>query len=88
MAIYIEIEQNLAKEANEGGKPHSFYRLGKETGIPQNTLSRLRQGSKSAIEQAEKEGRTIKPLDSISFPILEKICRALKCEISDILKLE
>lgn len=88
MAIYIEIEQNLAKVPIEGGKPHSFYRLGKVTDIPQNTLSRLRQGSKTAIEQARKDGKDIKPLDSISFPILEKICRALECDISDILKME
>lgn len=83
MAIYIEIEQNLAKEPN--GKPHSFYKLGKVTGIPQNTLSRLRQGSKSAIKQAKKDGKDIKPLDSISFDVLERICKALDCQIADIL---
>ena len=86
MSIYVEIEKNLAKTDNgEGAKPHSFYKLGKVTGIPQNTLSRLRQGSKSAIEKA---GKNAKPLDSISFTVLEKICRALECEISDILIME
>ena len=88
MAIYVEIEQNLAKEANEGGKPHSFYRLGKDTGIPQNTLSRLRQGSKGAIKQAKEDGKNVKPLDSISFDVLERICRALECDIKDILIME
>lgn len=86
MAIYIEIEKNLAKNPN--GIPHSFYKLGKVTGIPQNTLSRLRQGSKKAIKQAEKDGKDIKPLDSISFDILERICKALDCQIADILIME
>lgn len=84
MAIYVEIEKNLAK--NESGeKPHSFYALGKATGISHNALSRLRQGSKAAIKQSKKEGTPFKPLDSISFDVLERICKALDCQIADIL---
>ncbi len=89
MAIYLEIEENLAKtDGGEGAKPHSFYKLGKVTGISQNSLSRLRQGSKKAINQAKKDKKDVKPLDSISFDVLERICKALDCQISDILIME
>ena len=84
--IYIEIEPLLKKQG------WSFYRLAQVTGISNNALSRLRQGSKGGIEKAIKaakeKGKTFKPPDSINFVVLEKICTALNCEIQDILKLE
>ncbi|MDT5269619.1 MAG: putative transcriptional regulator [Acidobacteriota bacterium] len=49
----------------------TFYWLAKETGISHTTLWRL------------KKGRAV----GINFPTLEQICRILKCQPGDVLKL-
>jgi putative transcriptional regulator len=50
-------------------KNKSIYQLNKETGIASSTLSRICNNKTSSIE----------------FSILDKICEALDCDISDIL---
>lgn len=50
-------------------KHKSIYQLNKETGIASSTLSRICNNKTSSIE----------------FSILDKICEALDCNISDIL---
>jgi len=47
----------------------SIYWLNKETGIASSTLSRICNNKTSSIE----------------FSVLDKICTALDCEVSDIL---
>ena len=47
----------------------SIYWLNKETGIASSTLSRICNNKTSSIE----------------FSVLDKICDALNCEVSDIL---
>jgi putative transcriptional regulator len=49
----------------------TFYWLAKETGISHSTLWRL------------KTGRAV----GINFPTLEQICRALRCQPGDVLRL-
>jgi putative transcriptional regulator len=49
----------------------SFYWLAKETGISHTTLWRLKKGKALGI----------------NFETLEKICRGLKCQPGDVLKL-
>ncbi len=51
-------------------KNKSIYWLNKETGIASSTLSRICNNKTSSIE----------------FSVLDKICDALDCEVSDILK--
>ena len=48
----------------------SIYWLNKQTGIASSTLSRICNNKTTSIE----------------FSVLDKICEALDCEISDILK--
>ncbi len=50
-------------------KNKSIYWLNKETGIASSTLSRICNNKTSSIE----------------FSVLDKICDALDCEVSDIL---
>ena len=50
-------------------KKKSIYQLNKETGIATSTLSRICNNKTSSID----------------FSILDKICEALDCEVSDIL---
>lgn len=50
-------------------KNKSIYQLNKETGIATSTLSRICNNKTSSID----------------FSILDKICEALDCEVSDIL---
>ena len=50
-------------------KRKSIYQLNKETGIASSTLSRICNNKTSAIE----------------FSVLDKICEALDCSVSDIL---
>ncbi|HRH44011.1 MAG TPA: helix-turn-helix domain-containing protein [Pyrinomonadaceae bacterium] len=50
----------------------SFYWLSKETGVSHTTLWRLKKGKALGI----------------NFVTLEKLCQALECEPSDILKLK
>lgn len=50
-------------------KHKSIYQLNKETGIASSTLSRICNNKTSSIE----------------FSVLDKICEALDCNISDIL---
>lgn len=50
-------------------KHKSIYQLNKETGIASSTLSRICNNKTSSIE----------------FSVLDKICEALDCNVSDIL---
>ena len=50
-------------------KRKSIYQLNKETGIASSTLSRICNNKTSSIE----------------FSVLDKICEALDCKVSDIL---
>jgi len=51
-------------------KNRTIYWLSKETGITQNTLTNLINGNTK----------------SVSFDILDKICKTLKCDLSNVLK--
>lgn len=53
-------------------KEKSVYWLSKQTNITQNNLANLINGKTTAIK----------------FDNLEKICDALECDISDVLKME
>lgn len=53
-------------------KQKSIYWLNKETGIASSTLSRICNNKTTSIE----------------FSVLDKICEALNCDVSDILQKE
>lgn len=53
-------------------KNKSIYWLHKETGIASSTLSRISNNKTTSIE----------------FSVLDKICNALDCDVSDILQKE
>lgn len=53
-------------------KHKSIYQLNKETGIASSTLSRICNNKTSSID----------------FSVLDKICEALDCDVSDILEHE
>ena len=53
-------------------KRKSIYQLNKETGIASSTLSRICNNKTTSIE----------------FSVLDKICEALDCDVSDILEHE
>ena len=63
------IKINLGKILEQQNK--SMYWLSKQTGISQNSISKIVKGETSGI----------------NFDTLEKICVALKCNISDILEI-
>jgi putative transcriptional regulator len=52
-------------------KGKSLYWLAKESGVPYNTLIRWRDST----------------TDSFHSSVLERICRALECEIGDVLEI-
>lgn len=64
------IKVNLEEVLQEQGK--TAYWLSKQTGISQNSLSKIVKNETTGI----------------NFDTLEKICLALDCSIEDILKLE
>lgn len=66
----IKVDAALQKKSEKDGKTYTRYWLAKKTELYYSTVANL------------CDGKT----DMVSFKVLDKICKALDCQIGDILE--